>query len=62
MIGQVDIKWNSVYTFESVQEILALIASRSSGEPVSYLHTQSMYVYEVSDQKLAILPRWKNRE
>ena len=27
-------------------------------EPIPYLHTQSMYVDEVSDQNLDLLPRW----
>ena len=62
MMRQVDIIWNSVYTFEPVQEILVLFASGSSGEHVPCSHTQSVYVDEVSDQKLDILPRWDNRE
>ena len=62
MMRHVDIKWNSAYTFEPVQEILVLIAPGSSSEPVPYSHTQSMYVDEVPDQNLDILPRWENRE
>ena len=58
---QVDIKWNSVFTFEPVQDIWVRItpgSDQGSGEPVPYSHTQSMHVDEVSAQNLDILPHW----